>query len=268
MLILSSGKFISNYQIHVGKFKKMQHFASSFDFEMKKKVLIIIPCFNEEKSIAQLLDEISTTDFSDKYSITTSVVNDGSEDQTAQIINQSKSILLDLPVNLGIGGAVQTGFIYAFDNDFDLAIQVDGDGQHPPAEIHKLLKAYDFTQSNIVIGSRFLQKKGFQSSILRRTGIYYLYWVNKIFTQKRIFDITSGFRLFDKKAIAFVAKHYPDEYPEPQSLVIFAKMGFSIIETPVVMRERQGGHSSIRYFSQLYYIVKVSIAMFFSFIRK
>jgi len=235
---------------------------------MPIKVLIVIPCFNEEKSIAALLGELSMIDFSEQYNVNVVVVNDGSIDKTAEIASQYKVVLLDLPVNLGIGGAVQTGFKYAFENDFDVAIQVDGDGQHPPAEIQKLLNFYNETKSNIIIGSRFITKQGFQSSALRRFGIFYLYWLNKILTQKNIYDITSGFRLFDKKAIVLAAQYYPDEYPEPESLVIFAKAGFSISETPVMMKPRQGGQSSIRYFSQVYYMIKVTISMFFSYIRK
>ncbi|MCP9748231.1 glycosyltransferase family 2 protein [Lacihabitans sp. CS3-21] len=235
---------------------------------MTKKALIIIPCFNEEQSIAILLGELSMIDFSGHYDVNVIVVNDGSIDKTAEVVSQFDIILLDLTVNLGIGGAVQTGFKYALENDFDVAIQVDGDGQHPPAEIQKLLNVYHETKSNIVIGSRFITKRGFQSSALRRFGIFYLHWLNKVFTKKNIYDITSGFRLFDKKAIALAARYYPDEYPEPESLVIFAKAGFSIAETPVMMKPRQGGQSSIRYFSQMYYMIKVTIAMFFSYIRK
>ncbi|WP_435354160.1 glycosyltransferase family 2 protein [Emticicia sp. SJ17W-69] len=235
---------------------------------MTTKILIVIPCFNEEKTIATLLRELLVVDFSEKYSVSIVVVNDGSIDKTAIIVRQFDVILLNLPVNLGIGGAVQTGFKYAFENDFDLAIQVDGDGQHPPSQIKKLLLAFEKNRANVVIGSRFLVKQGFQSSALRRVGIYYLHWFNKLLTQKNIYDITSGFRLFDKKVIAFIVCYYPDEYPEPESLVIFSKAGFSISETAVEMRPRQGGKSSIQHFSQIYYILKVSIAMFFSFIRK
>lgn len=235
---------------------------------MTTKILIVIPCLNEEKTIATLLQELLIAHFSEKYSVSIAVINDGSIDKTAIIVRQFAVILLSLPVNLGIGGAVQTGFKYAFENDFDLVIQVDGDGQHPPSEIKKLLLAFEENRTNVVIGSRFLTKQGFQSSALRRIGIYYLHWFNKLLTQKKIYDITSGFRLFDKKVIAFIARFYPDEYPEPESLVIFSKAGFSISETAVEMRPRQGGKSSIQHFSQIYYIVKVSIAMFFSFIRK
>ena len=230
------------------------------------KTLIIIPCYNEEESIGTLLKELLEIGNS-LFEIV--VINDGSIDKTAAVVSQYNNVaLVSLPVNLGIGGAVQTGFKYALENNFDIAIQVDGDGQHPPAEISKLLNVYQETQCNIVIGSRFIAKQGFQSSGLRRMGIFYLRWLNKIFTQIDIYDITSGFRLFDKKVIELVARNYPDEYPEPESLVIFAKAGFSIVETPVIMKSRQSGKSSIQYFSQLYYMIKVTIAMFFSYIRK
>jgi hypothetical protein len=219
---------------------------------MPIKVLIIIPCFNEEKSIALLLEELLKINFSNKYRVEIVVVNDGSQDKTVEVVSQFNVTILDLPVNIGIGGAVQTGLKYAFENDFEIAIQVDGDGQHPPMEILKMLKAQEENPSNLIIGSRFISKEGFQSSLLRRLGIFYLHWLNKILTQKNFYDITSGFRLFDKKAISLAARFYPDEYPEPESLVIFAKAGFSISETPVLMKPRQGGQSSIRYFSQVY----------------
>eukprot|EP01041_Mallomonas_annulata_P039116 gene39116-62740_t len=140
---------------------------------MPIKVLLIIPCFNEEKSIASLLDELLTINFTNKYWIEIVVVNDGSQDKTVEVASQFNVIILDLPVNIGIGGAVQTGFKYAFENDFEIAIQVDGDGQHPPMEIPKILKAYEENPSNIIIGSRFIAKQGFQSSTLRRFGIFY-----------------------------------------------------------------------------------------------
>jgi glycosyltransferase involved in cell wall biosynthesis len=177
-------------------------------------------------------------------------------------------ILLDLLVNLGIGGAVQTGFLYARDNGFDLACQVDGDGQHPPWELIKLLEFYDQTQTNVIIGSRFLDEGGFKSSFARRLGIRYFHWLNKLLTRGDIFDSTSGFRLFDKTGIALVAEKYPDEFPEPASLVLFKKYGLSVKEVPVTMSERLAGKSSIRNFVSVYYCIKVTISMLFIFIRK
>lgn len=233
---------------------------------MKKNLLIIIPCFNEEASIAKLLTELLNLKLS--YNITIAVVNDCSTDNTLAVVHPFNVVVLNLPVNLGIGGAVQTGYKYAHRNNYDLTVQMDGDGQHPPTELPKLLAHHEKTQANVTIGSRFILKEGFQSSLLRRSGINYFHRLNQLFTGKRILDITSGFRLFDKKAIKIASENYPDEYPEPESLVSFAKAGLKIEEIAVVMKERQGGHSSIRSFSSIYYMIKVSIAMFFAYIRR
>lgn len=235
---------------------------------MATRLLIIIPCFNEEDSIVSLLNELNQMVVPNTFTITVAVINDCSNDNTSMIAEKFSVVVINLPVNLGIGGAMQTGYKYAWENNFDLAVQMDGDGQHPPAELNKLLQCWQNTQASVVIGSRFLVKQGFQSSLLRRWGINYFHWLNKFFTGIHIYDCTSGFRLFDRKAIELAVQYYPDEYPEPESIVFFAKSGLSIHETPVIMKERQGGKSSIRHFYQLYYIIKVSIAMFFSFIRK
>jgi glycosyltransferase involved in cell wall biosynthesis len=184
------------------------------------------------------------------------------------LAREAKVTVIDLPVNLGIGGAMQTGFKYAQHNEYDLAVQMDGDGQHPPKELKKLLDQYFSTGENIIIGSRFLDKVGFQSSLLRRFGIKYFHWINRLLTGNSIYDITSGFRLYNRKAIELVASTYPDEYPEPEALILFSKEKLSVREVPVVMRERQGGVSSITNFSQLYYMLKVTLAMIFSKIRK
>lgn len=235
---------------------------------MPGKVLIVIPCYNEEASLPTLLPELLATKLPNGYQLEAAVVNDCSKDNTVAVAKKHKATVLDLPVNLGIGGAVQTGLRYARDNGFDLAIQLDGDGQHPPRELHKLINYHVETGANIVIGSRFLEKKGFQSSFVRRLGINYFHWINRIMTGLAIYDSTSGFRLFDRKAIEMAAVSYPDEYPEPESLVVFSKAGLKVAEVPVIMAERQGGQSSIRSFGSLYYCFKVSLAMFFSFIRK
>ena len=196
------------------------------------------------------------------------IVNDCSKDNTSAVAKEHKATVVDLPINLGIGGAVQTGILYARDNGFDIAIQLDGDGQHPPGELPKLINHHLQTGANVVIGSRFLDKEGFQSSFTRRLGIRYFHWVNRLLTGLQIYDSTSGFRLFDRKAIELAAVNYPDEYPEPESLVVFSKAGLKIAEVAVIMSERQGGQSSIRSFGSLYYCFKVSLAMLFSFIRK
>lgn len=235
---------------------------------MIKKLLVIIPCFNEAASLPNLLPELLMVQLNENFQLDVLVVNDCSTDNSVIVASKFNVKILDLPVNLGIGGAMQTGYRYALNNGYDLAIQMDGDGQHPPAELHQLLAHWEAKKSNVIIGSRFIQKQGYQSSALRRTGISYLHWFNKLLTGIHVYDSTSGFRLFDKKAIAIAAENYPDEYPEPESIIIFAKAGLAVQEVAVAMRERQGGQSSIRQFSQLYYMVKVTIAMFFSFIRK
>ncbi|MDB5135517.1 MAG: glycosyltransferase family 2 protein [Mucilaginibacter sp.] len=234
---------------------------------MPAKVLIVIPCYNEEASLPSVLHELQQI-ILPGYQLKILVVNDCSKDNTSVVAKKHNTIVIDLPVNLGIGGAVQTGILYARDNDFDLAIQLDGDGQHPPKELAKMIRFHEETGVNIVIGSRFLEKEGFQSSFARRLGIQYFHWLNRLFTGLHVYDSTSGFRLFDRDAIEIAAINYPDEYPEPESLVVFSKAGLKIREVAVIMSPRLGGKSSIRHFGSLYYCIKVSLAMLFSFIRK
>lgn len=235
---------------------------------MQKKVLIVIPCYNEEIALPRLLAELTSLKLPAQYTLTVLAVNDCSKDKTVDVAKNYDIKILDLPNNLGIGGAVQSGFKYAKRNDFDLAIQLDGDGQHPPTEIIKLLNAHESSGAEIVIGSRFLDKEGFQSSLIRRMGIKYFYKLNQLLTGNNIYDSTSGFRLLGRKAIDIAAENYPDDYPEPESLVTFARAGLKIKEVPVVMSHRMGGKSSIGSFSAIFYSVKVTMSMFFSFIRK
>ena len=234
---------------------------------MPLKILIIIPCYNEAVSLPVVLEELGAIKLPDDHEITAIVINDCSTDNTRVIAEKNNTNVIDLPMNLGIGGAVQTGFKYAFNHNFDMAIQLDGDGQHPPSEIIKLVNNYENQPVNVIIGSRFINGNGFQSSLFRRLGIRYFYWLNRLFTGNRIFDSTSGFRLLDKKAIELAAENYPNDYPEPESLVIFAKASLIIREIPVNMRARLGGKSSINRGSSLFYMIKVTIGMLFSFIR-
>ena len=231
-----------------------------------KRLAVIIPAYNEEESIALVVNAVRALDI-DGLLVIPVVVNDSSKDRTVEIVKNLDCVLLDLPVNLGIGGAVQTGFRYAFDKGFDYAIQVDGDGQHPAQEIVKLYEAMISTDANVVIGSRFLTKEGFQSSGLRRFGINYLKNLIRLFSGISILDNTSGFRMLDRSTLILVNESYPDEYPEPESIIMYVKNGLKVIEVPVIMEERQGGVSSIRYFDQLYYMVKVSLAIIYTYIR-
>ena len=234
---------------------------------MEKKIAIVIPAFNEQETIADVVSGINALNTSGNMRFNAVVVNDCSTDNTSIIAEKLNCILLNLPINLGIGGAVQTGFKYAFENNYDYAIQVDGDGQHSPAEIPKLINAITQNEYDVVIGSRFINKEGFQSSFSRRIGIIFFKYLILFYCRLEITDSTSGFRLLNKKALALVSEYYPDEYPEPESIILFYKNNLKIGEVAVEMRERQGGRSSIRAFNSLYYMVKVSIAIFFTFIR-
>ncbi len=230
-----------------------------------KKVLIIIPAYNEAATIESLIREIGSTEFPFLYDCV--VVNDGSSDDTAAIAENLGTKVLDLPYNIGIGGAVQTGFLYALARGFDYVVQVDGDGQHPPAEICNLYSEIHEKNLDMVIGSRFLGSGGFRSSVMRRKGISYFSYLLRSLSKLNISDTTSGFRIYSRPAFSFLADEYPDDYPEPESLLALSLSGFKMSETEVSMRQRQGGISSITSTGSIYYMVKVSIAMFFTFIR-
>jgi len=230
-----------------------------------KSLLIIIPAYNEADSIENLLDEIDTVKL--PIQADTIVINDCSSDHTSSILKRKNVPHINLPVNLGIGGAVETGFKYALINHYDYAVQVDGDGQHQPVDILKLYEAMVGSSSDIIIGSRFIKNDGFQSSTARRIGIRIFKGLIKTLCGINISDATSGFRLYNRKAIEFLADKYPDEYPEPESIVILHLNGFNISEVSVSMRERKKGKSSIRTLSSLYYMMKVSLAIIFSFLK-
>ena len=227
----------------------------------------IVPAYNEEGSIAKVVEALNAFATQSNIKLSVVVVNDCSKDKTGLIINTLNCIAIHLPVNLGIGGAVQTGFKYAYRNGFDFAFQVDGDGQHPPAEIEKLLEGQRQFNSNVTIGSRFLEGEGFQSSFMRKMGIRYFKFLLKAFTGFKITDSTSGFRLLDHKALELVCKYYPDEYPEPEAIVLYSKNHLKVAEVAVIMKDRETGSSSIGFFASLYYMAKVSLAIVFSYIR-
>jgi glycosyltransferase involved in cell wall biosynthesis len=225
-------------------------------------ILIIIPCFNEQESIGKLLSEIHSTQINN-VSIVPLPVNDCSKDKTILVIKEHTNHFLDLPVNLGIGGAVQSGLKYALENNFDIAVQLDGDGQHPPSELIKVISPIINNEADVCIGSRFIDKEGFQSSFLRRVGINFLSGLIKLRCGQTILDCTSGYRAFNKKAIELSAAYYPKKYPEPESTLYFIKKGLRVKETPVIMEARDGGTSSISGWRGIYYMIKVSLAILF-----
>ena len=227
---------------------------------MKIKVAIIIPCYNESESICGVLEELHSI-YPDYDYI---VINDYSTDNTLEIATKSNfATVIDLPCNLGIGGAVQTGLKYARDYNYDYAVKFDGDGQHIAHEIGLLLNLVSKTKVNVAIGSRFLKvDDGFKSTFARRVGIKMFSIINSIFIIQHITDNTSGFRAYDKKSIKFLARYYPSfDYPEPEEVVLLGKNGFRIKEVAIKMRARQGGVSSISGLKSIYFMVKVIFAV-------
>lgn len=226
------------------------------------RVLIIIPAYNEENNIKNTVDKILELN---NPNIQYIVINDGSKDKTADVLKENKIEHVNLPVNLGIGGAVQTGYKYALKNDYDLAIQFDGDGQHN-AEYIKDFVAEIEKGKDFVIGSRFLNSEGeFRSTIIRRIGINFLSGLIKICTGRKITDVTSGFRACNKEIIKIFANEYPTDFPEPDTIVKLLKYKrFKIEEIPVIMNKRTAGKSSISGLKPLYYMIKVSISIIIS----
>jgi glycosyltransferase involved in cell wall biosynthesis len=231
------------------------------------KVAIIIPCYNEQDNVLNLYNEIKNTKFSSSFIVEPIFINDCSKDQTHDVLVSNHIKHIDLPVNLGIGGAVQTGYKYALRNGFDVAVQMDGDGQHPPSELEKILTPFLTENVDVIIGSRYITKEGFQSSSLRRLGINYFKWLNKKLVGITIHDSTSGYRALNKKTLEIVSEYYPDEYPEPEAVILYSLNQLKIVEVPVTMRERQGGQSSIRTYKTVYYMFKVTLGTIFLYIR-
>ena len=171
-------------------------------------------------------------------------------------------------MNLGIGGAVQTGYLYAARNGYDIAVQVDGDGQHDPKFLSKMAEFIEAEHADMVIGSRFINREGFQSSGARRVGIKYFTMLIKLLTGAKITDPTSGLRMVNREIIEFFAEEYPKDYPEPESVVAILRRKKKVLELPVIMRERSGGVSSISMKKSVYYMIKVSLAILIERIRK
>lgn len=233
----------------------------------KIRIAAIVPAYNEEKAIAAVVHALNRVGVDAGLELDVVVVNDCSTDHTSACIRELPCIPLDLPINLGIGGAVQTGFRYAVQQGYDYAVQVDGDGQHPAEEIPALVEAALQQGADVVVGSRYLKREGFQSSALRRFGIRYFAWLNRLLVGVVVEDSTSGFRLLSRRVLALVSEDYPDEYPEPEAIIIYAIRGFKIVEVPVVMKERQGGTSSIGGLSAIYYMFKVTLAILYTYLR-
>jgi glycosyltransferase involved in cell wall biosynthesis len=228
------------------------------------KILIIVPAYNEEASlpgvIQDLRDHIPDADIL--------IVNDGSRDATSRIARKIDVKVLDLPFNLGIGGAVQAGYLYAERNAYDIAVQFDGDGQHLAKEINKLLQPIVTNQADLVVGSRFLMAGAYKAPVFRKLGIGIFSFILSNITGLAVTDSTSGFRATNRRVIEFFARTYPDDYPEVEALVLLHKFGLRMMEVPVTMRERTGGRSSITATRSAYYMTKVLMAIFIDLMKK
>lgn len=228
------------------------------------KKLVIIPAFNEEGNLEKTVKDIKDNAPDFDYVI----INDCSTDKTLEMCRRHGFSYLNLPVNLGIGGAVQTGYRYAYYHGYDIVVQFDGDGQHSAAHLEDMVTTLIDTESDMVIGSRFIEKEGFQSSGLRRIGIKYFTGLIKLLTGKKITDPTSGMRMVNKKLLEKFTDEYPKDYPEPESVVTILSEKYKVTEIPVVMNEREEGVSSISLKNSVYYMIKVSFAILIARMKK
>lgn len=228
------------------------------------KRLVIIPAYNEEANIEKTVHSIEK----DAEEFDYIIINDCSTDRTGEICDKNHFNVIHLPVNLGIGGAVQTGYMYGIRKGYDMAVQVDGDGQHDSAFLNNMVEYMEKEKLDMAIGSRFIEKKGFQSSGMRRLGIRYFTCLIQLLTGEKITDPTSGLRMVNRDIMELFARDYPKDYPEPESVVAVLRMKKKVKEIPVVMKERTGGVSSISPGKSIYYMIKVTLAILIEWIRK
>ena len=228
------------------------------------KILIIVPAYNEEASLPGVIRDLSEN----MPSADVLVVNDGSRDATELVARKLGVMVLDLPFNLGIGGAVQAGYLYAERNGYDVAVQFDGDGQHLAGEIKNLLVPLEANRADLVVGSRFMPAGGYKAPVFRKIGIANFSLVLSSIMGTTVTDSTSGFRAANRRVIEFFAHIYPDDYPEVEALVLLHKTGLRMAEVPAVMRERTGGRSSITPIRSIYYMTKVLMAIFIDLMKR
>lgn len=229
-----------------------------------KKRLVIIPAYNEAGNIVKTVTDIETYAKTFDYVI----INDCSKDDTRKICEEHGFHIINLPVNLGIGGGVQTGYDYAYRNGYEIAVQFDGDGQHNAKYLDQMADKLEAEKLDMLIGSRFIENEGFRSSFMRRVGIRYFTVLIKMLTGKTITDPTSGMRMTNRRVIEDFVRYYPKDYPEPESVVSLLKRGYNVQEEAVVMNEREEGESSISALNSIYYMIKVSFAILIAAINK
>ena len=228
------------------------------------KKIVIIPAYNEISNIRTTVQDI--LDHAPGFDYV--IINDCSQDGTMRFCTEQGMNIINLPVNLGIGGAVQTGYLYAWRNGYYVAVQFDGDGQHDASYLGEMADFLQAQQADMVIGSRYIRREGFQSSGIRQFGIRYFSALIKLLTGKRVTDPTSGMRMVNRDVMKIYSEDYPVDYPEPESVVTILRMGKKVSEIPVIMRERQGGVSSISPRKAVYYMIKVTLAILMECLRK
>jgi glycosyltransferase involved in cell wall biosynthesis len=229
-----------------------------------RRRIAIVPAYNEERNVGRVIDELRAFD----PGLEIVVVSDGSVDRTAEVAAEHGALVIRLPFNLGIGGAVQTGFRYAWENGYERAVRVDGDGQHDPSQLARVLEPVLAGEADIVVGSRFAGDSDYRSSGPRRIGIRILAWVVSAIARQRVTDSTSGFQALNRRAISLFAADYPHDYPEVEGMVMVIRHRLRLREVPVSMRAREHGRSSIGALGSIYYMAKVLLALFVGLFRR
>ena len=227
------------------------------------KVLVAIPAYREERSIGQVVSDLRAN-----FPFDVLVVNDGSPDGTSAAARSAGAIVLDHPCNLGIGGAVQTAFLYARDHGYEIVVRIDADGQHEIGDIPRVLQPLLEGRADAAIGSRFLGESGYHGSFPRILGIQHFRWLVNLLTGYRVTDPTSGYSAVNRRLIEFFSQHYPSDYPEVDAFILMHRLQARAVEVPVRMYAREEGKSSITTFRALYYMVKVTLSFLINRIRK
>jgi glycosyltransferase involved in cell wall biosynthesis len=228
------------------------------------RALAIVPAYNEGASVGSVIRELRGVE----PELEIVVVDDGSADRTTAVAAAAGAHVVTLPYNVGIGGAVQTGYQYALEHGFELAIQVDGDGQHDPSEIASVLEPILDGRADLSVGTRFAEGGGYRGTRVRRVGIRIFAWVVSLMVGQRVSDTTSGFRAVNRKALRLFAAQYPHDYPEVESILVLSRHGLRMVEVPVQMRVRETGNSSITTLRAAYYMIKVLLALFIGLFRR
>lgn len=231
------------------------------DQSARPRRLIIVPVFNEQDSVCRVVEGLGALPGYDVL-----VIDDGSTDDTTSALPPGVPVIR-LPFNLGIGGAMQTGYRYAAKHGYDVAVQVDGDGQHPPGEVHRVVEKMNETGADMVVGSRFISESRYQQSLSRRLGSRALRFLIRVLTGRDITDCTSGFRAVNRGVIRAFAHWYPEDYPEPEVILLLHRAGYRVEEAAVRMAPRTGGQTSIPLHRGVFYVIKVSACLVLDMIR-